>query len=214
MNVNTLNDIIGKMAATRPYFYSEADFQHYLASSLVSRSYTAYLEYPINGDHIDIILEDQGAFYPIELKYRTKAFSCTGLLGDIITLKDQNAHDLGRYEFWEDVWRIENIKNMFLPEEKIMEGYVVILTNDPAYWTVPNSRQCNTIDRQFKIHTGNCVQNVHWVNIPSKSHNNPNYVAGKANYPGLSLTKSYKVPEWIDYSQLNNDQFKFLTIQV
>lgn len=82
------------------------------------------------------------------------------------------------------------------------------------YWKIPVGQSLKTIDRKFKLHKGLCVQNVHWVNIAKKSSNNPNYIAGKSTYPGFALIKSYTVPEWIEYSRLKAQQFKFLTIKV
>ena len=208
MTTAKLNRIVQSLAINRPFFYSEADFQHSLALELERQGYNVYLEYPINGEHIDIIIEKEGWYYPIELKYKTKAFSCPGLFGTTCSLKNQHARDLGRYDYWKDVRRIEDLK---IALNKIKEGYAIILTNDSEYWTATTA----TIDRDFKLHTGMNVQDVFWHNIPQKAKNDPDYVAGRTTYAGFSLSKRYNVPGWIDYSTVNRTQvFKFLTINV
>lgn len=73
MNVSLLSAIISQLAQTRPFFYSEADFQHYLAMALRCAGYKVFLEYPVAKYYIDIIVEDNGMYYPIELKYKTIA---------------------------------------------------------------------------------------------------------------------------------------------
>lgn len=219
MTTAKLNRIVQSLAINRPFFYSEADFQHSLALELDRQGYIVYLEYPINGEHIDIIIEKDGWYYPIELKYKTKAFSCPGLFGTTCSLKNQHARDLGRYDYWKDVRRIEDLK---IAHDKIREGYAIILTNDSEYWTeLTNDSEYwtrpskNTIDCDFKLHTGMNVQDVFWHNIPQKAKNDPDYVAGRTTYAGFSLSKRYNVPGWIDYSTVNRTQvFKFLTINV
>ena len=210
MTAQILNSIISSLAVTRQFYYSEADFQHSLALALSNVGCNVYLEYPIHNEHIDIILEDKGQFYAIELKYRTIALSYKGLLGTPGSLTNQDANDLGRYEFWKDVSRIEKLKSTV----KITEGYVVMLTNDDAYWKIPSGPSLKTIDRLFKIHSGMIVQNVHWTNIPAKASFNPHYKAGRTKYGGFPLSKPYIVPEWIDYSNPSGCQFQFMTIKV
>ena len=214
MTTAKLNSIVQSMAKQRPFFYSEADFQHSLALALKANGYEVFLEYPINGEHIDIIAKKNRAYYPIELKYKTKAFTCIGLFGNTCSLKNQQARDLGRFHYWKDVKRIENIKKGY---QESQEGYAIILTNDSEYWTLPSKP---TIDCDFKLHAGMKVQNVFWHNIPGKAKNDPNYEAGKTVYNGFSLNKKYNVPSWIDYSTVIHPEsdrtqvFKFLTINV
>ena len=217
MTTAKLISIVQSMANNRKYFYSEADFQHSLALALQANGYDVFLEYAINGEHIDIIAKKNGNYYPIELKYRTKAFHCSGLYNNMCVLKDQNARDLGRYDYWEDVKRIEGLKNNYANNQR---GFAIILTNDSEYWTAPPASRTNTIDRDFRIHKGMSVKNVFWNNVPEKAKNNPNYVTGNTTYAGFSLNKKYVVPAWQDYStvkdSMNNSTqvFRFLTIEI
>lgn len=218
MTTAKLNAIVQSMASNRPFFYSEADFQHSLALALKANGYEVFLEYPVNREHIDIIAKKNGKYYPIELKYRTKSFNCSGLCNTMCILKDQNARDIGRYDLWEDVKRIEYLRKGY---QEIGEGYAIILTNDLEYWTAPSSPRSElTIDRDFKLHKGMNVKDVFWHNIPAKVKNDPDYVAGTTVYKGFSLNKKYNVPSWIDYSTILDPKtnrpllFKYLIINV
>lgn len=210
MNQLILNGIIQNLAATRPFFYSEADFQHSLAFALKTAGYNVFLEHPVQTStgiyYIDIILEDKGSYYPIELKYKTKVFPCSGLFCPF-SLKNQGANDIGRYQFWEDVHRIEHILGTC--RDKVAEGYVIMLTNDKKYWEIP-SRPITTNDQRFRIHPGMNVRKVDW--------NNPSSTANR--YPAFHLSANHIVPEWQPYSKAYNInhspncEFKFLTITV
>ena len=213
MNVNLLNQIICKMSANRQYFYSEADFQHNLANALRRAGYTVYLEYPVGGYHIDIILEDNGIFYPIELKYKTCLTRCKDLFNNNTTLKNHGASDIARYSFWQDVYRIEQLK-VSLTGRKFAEGYVIILTNDNKLWA-PKAQK--GIDQMFEIFQTNQVGTVEWT----QTKNAPDYKAGNTWYKAFPLSKVYTVPQWNDYSTgvggqnaKTKKEFKFLTITV
>ena len=210
MNVSILNSTISSLAHLRRFFYSEADFQHCLAMALSRAGYKVFLEQPITVSKdtytVDIVLEDKGLYYPIELKYKTVKDVCAGLLGPC-SLKDQSANDIGRYLFWKDVKRLETIQRNY--PSRIAESYVVMLTNDKKYWEVP-SQPCCTIDQLFRIHPGMCVNKVHWINMASS----PSYRSGRSVYPAINLANTYIVPEWNPYSRANNKEFKYLTIVV
>lgn len=215
MNSSILNAIIMSMAKTRPVFFSEADFQHSLAIELKTRGYAVYLEYPlvINSKeyHIDIVVEDQGLLYPIELKFKTNAATCAGLFCDII-LKNHGAHDINRFLFWKDVDRIELLKRVF--EKKISEGYVIMLSNDDNYWNVP--QKTTRKDQMFLLHPMQIVQCISWVN----TLNAPNYQTKKATYLSFHLKNAYRIPDWLPYSKafdINHNptqEFRFLTLTI
>ncbi len=212
MNTTILNQIIRRMSTSRPYFYSEADFQQNLANELRKAGYTVFLEYPLGGYHIDIILEDKGMFYPIELKYKTCLTKCLDLFKNIISLKNHGASDLARYSLWKDVYKIEQVKAK-CREERISEGYAVILTNDKKLWKMKAS---SGIDRLFELFQSHQVNKVEWIGTKYA----PDYQTGKTWYRAFPLSKIYTVPQWNDYSTgvgLTNKpkmNFKFLTITV
>ena len=214
MTASRLSQIICGMSGKRPFFYSEADFQHNLANELRQTGYTVYLEYPIGGYHIDIILEKDGMFYPIELKYKTCLTKCQDLFKNSVTLKNHGASDIARYSFWKDVYRIEQIKANWA-DGRIAEGYVVMLTNDEKLWT-PKAQK--GIDSVFEIFQSHQVKKVEWGG--AKNNYAPDYKAGTTWYKAFTLSKTYTVPKWNDYSggvcaiDRKNKAFRFLTIAV
>ena len=84
-------------------------------------------------------------WYPIELKYKTMRFMTT-CDGEEYKLKNHVAQDLGRYDFLNDVQRIERLQQS-MPSFK--KGYSLLLTNDPAYWN--NTNRSGTVYEEFKL---------------------------------------------------------------
>ena len=140
-------------------FCNECDLQLQLARYL-SCSYKIHLEYFIpysaveaqmkskllsehdykpQNLYIDIVVEKDGEFLPIELKYKTvplnKDISCFGetVNGENL-LKNHGARDLGAYDFWRDVSRIECLIKRF---NNVKSGIALFVTNDQGYWTLP-----------------------------------------------------------------------------
>jgi hypothetical protein len=132
--------VMSALAAHRPLFHSEADFQHAFAWEL-QRSHPAWairLEVPVRGPfgaiHIDLLAISDDVEVAIELKYKTRKLSLA-VSGEQFALADQAAQDLGRYDFCRDVNRIEE----FAHSSPHREGYALFLTNDSAYWKAPGS---------------------------------------------------------------------------
>jgi len=146
-----LDAVFTKLAAQRPLFHSEADFQHALAWSI--RETNAHdpvrLEFkPISDEriYIDIWIRKQPPV-AIELKYPTRAIDAT-VDSERFKLANQSAQDLTRYDFLKDVSRIERVAKTFPGSS----GYAVLLTNDRSYW-LPSQRG-NTIDSAFRLFDG------------------------------------------------------------
>ena len=211
MTIADINKAISALATKRPYFYSEADFQHALALELAAAGLKVYLEYPVSGIipgrrevHIDIIVIDGTGIYPIELKYKTKKLRVKDITGSYIDLKNHSAQDINTYLFWKDVQRVESLAStQVTPNFKFKKGFVVFLTNDAAYYT-PGSA-LNTIYTPFALCNSQAVQNIHWQHPVSGI----NYTAGKVTYPAFSLQQPY-TPQWQSY----NKDFEYLIIQV
>ena len=103
--------------------------------------------------YTDIIVFNNitGEFIPIELKYKTERFSQVG----VEILKHHGAQDLGSYDFWWDVKRIEILKAGmetltnrkcekidYIKEsdyKTCLRGYSVFVTNDGSYLRGHNS---------------------------------------------------------------------------
>ena len=217
MTIAKLNGIVKTMASNYPFFYSEADFQHSLALALKANGYDVFLEYPITINkktyHIDIIARNAaGIMFPIELKYKTTALTCQGLTGNH-KLRIQSAQDINRFLFWKDVKRLEQLR--LASEDKFSRGFVIMLTNDVSYWSLPKTPDC--IDKLFRIHSNAVVQDVLWTGNKCINHD---YKAGTVTYKHFTLGAQYVVPKWIDYSIVidkvtqKQNEFKYLTISV
>ncbi|MBO8433420.1 MAG: hypothetical protein IAB08_09045 [Bacteroidetes bacterium] len=122
--------------------YDRVEVEYYLPTEmlpeykkLVTRNERLYL---------DIVVAKEGKYLPIELKYKTKEvavamerfgepFSEAGE-GAAGALKSHGAQDLGRYDFWKDVKRLELVKSRF---GNVAGGLAVFLTNDTTYKAKP-----------------------------------------------------------------------------
>lgn len=140
-------------------FCNECDLQLQLARYL-SCSYKIHLEYFIpysaveaqmkskllsehdykpQNLYIDIVVEKDGEFLPIELKYKTmpinaEVYRFGEKLEKVEILKNHGARDLGAYDFWRDVSRIECLIKRF---NNVKNGIALFVTNDQGYWTLP-----------------------------------------------------------------------------
>lgn len=146
-----IKEFLDKELKVGRIFLNEWDFQMNLTLFLTDiKKYKVYLEYAVpfvfcekaNGTYpftnkgninIDIVIEKEGLFYPIELKYKTKkAVIEFERFGETktLSLKDQSRIPMSRYDFWKDVARLEFLKRCF---EKIRGGLCIFLTNNHIY---------------------------------------------------------------------------------
>ena len=146
---------LADLAASRPLFHSEADFQHALAWLLRERgdAEDIRLEKPERGGdrpmYVDILARRGAAWVGIELKYWTRTFVHVEQ-GEEFSLRSQCASDLSRYAFWSDVARLEQLCR----DGRIVEGWAVALTNDSLFW---RPSRAATNDDQFRITDGRTV---------------------------------------------------------
>ncbi len=148
-----IHGLMRKLSESRPIFHSEADFQHALAWLIHDTMPESQirLEYPFRCDgktvYLDIWLPTERI--AIELKHLTRKLKrdCNG---EPFDLKNQSARNIRRYDFLDDIQRLENLAD--IKEEPARAGFAVLLTNDPAYWEVPTSRWESTNDADFRLH--------------------------------------------------------------
>lgn len=129
--------------------FNERDFQMHLAAFLRQTGHydDVDVEYYVplselkgylwnNELRMDVLVCKEKEFLPIELKYKTKSVRKNLLrFGEEVAekvevMKNQGAQDLGMYDFWKDVRRIEIVRKRF---KAIKSGLAVFVTNDPAY---------------------------------------------------------------------------------
>ena len=137
---------------TRP-FTCEAQFQHELAAYLRDHNKNnpkVHLEYFVpkvfiasksSKAYIDIVIEQDNEFVPIELKFKTTSlkpkkslYSCFGNEEKCQLIRKMAAQNINRYAVWKDVKRIEWIKSQPQYCKTVKTGFVVFHTNDPLYF--------------------------------------------------------------------------------
>lgn len=202
-------EILIALAAQRPIFHSEADFQHAFAWEIHRRLPNASirLEFPVRPLNkqlfLDVWVAQGDAIFAVELKYKTRALSV--YIGDEqFALKDQSAQDIGRYDFIKDIQRLEQI----VAGRKNVVGYAILLTNDSAYWKPPRDRL--TVDASFRLHQGRTLRGtLSWSAAASEG-------TTRSREQPLRLDGTYRVP-WESYSQPSNKScgsFRYLAIKV
>ena len=204
--------LMRELAIERLLFHSEADFQHALAWCIHDKypGSGVRLEYkpPINtGEEkmqLEIWLARLGI--AIELKYKTaKPKKEIVHNGESFDLRDQRAHDHGRYDFLKDIERLEGLSGF--PQAKA--GFAILLTNDDLYWRGPIRK--GTFDAQFNL-SGDPDLKINRVTAWDKDTSAG--TMGKRRYP-IVLKKSYEA-EWRDYRCVTSErygQFRYLMVR-
>ena len=194
----------------KQFFYNECHLQMELAAYLrQSGNYcNVHLEYfvPLSINvqpqnlYIDIVVEKDGEYLPIELKYKTaplkKNLDRFGeVLQGVDVLKNHGARDLGAYDFWRDVNRIECLVKRF---SNVKNGIALFLTNDQGYWTLPKDGT-NPNYANFSMKDGKHSQEKNWQGNTAMS----------AARPSFNVNKVYDL-EWKDY----NLPFRYCLLEI
>jgi hypothetical protein len=151
--------------------------------------------------YVDIVVEIKNVYYPIEIKYKTikqefnlNIFGENGLL--VATLK-HGASNLGCYDLWKDVKRLEILKERFQNVEK---GIILFVTNDSGYRRLPLNM--NAGYAQFSIHDGRLVNLgdvLNWNGELAIAQGRP-LILMNNNY-----LISWKVLNTINWNKVNNN---------
>jgi len=191
------------LAARRPVFHSERDFQLALAWEIQSadRQMRVYLETrPAEGVHLDLACErpDLRSYTAIELKYLTRRWD-GDVEGQEFHLKDQGAHDYGRYGVVKDVWRIETFTRL----RPGSNGAVITLTNDERYWNPSTGSTAS--DAAFRIGEGEVLEGARsWARPPASTERSG----------ALDLSGRYRML-WSDFSSFGEGgRLRQLVIEV
>jgi hypothetical protein len=149
--------------------------------------------------YIDIVLHKDGRYYPIEIKFKTKCQEVPiQLFGlhQMIQLGHHGAQNIGCYDFWKDVKRLELYESSF---QNVEQGIMLFVTNDETYLQAPLNM--NAGYAQYSIHAEKTVtqhETLDWNRALSISRNRP----------PIQLNKSYHL-EWTQM-QLQNHFFLLL----
>lgn len=202
--------ILKGLANERPIYHSEADFQHALAWKIQKYCYDKGLNANIRlekpsyfddkNNYIDLIVELDDVIIAIELKYKTKKLDNFIFNNESFNLKNHGAHNLNRYDFIKDIWRLENFLSQGYPKRTI--GYAIFLTNDSAYQKA--SRKAEVDDLDFRIHQRllNAGELKWKFNENKRKRKNSIY-----------LLSDYDL-DWANYSKVNNHTFDYLLVEV
>ena len=183
-------DVFAFLESNDELLFNERDFQMHLATWL-RNSANHYddvdVEYYVPRSELenyvwdselrlDIVVKKGGEYCPVELKYKTKKVARQisrfdeVLPNEVVVMKNQGAQDLGMYDFWKDVRRVELVRNRF---ERVKGGLAVFVTNDPLY-TKASKPTSNNYLLNMAEGTPHSKQK-HWLNPESscaKSHPN------------------------------------------
>ena len=193
-------DVFAFLESNNELLFNERDFQMHLATWLrnsanhyddVDVEYyvpkTELKNYIWDSElRLDIVVKKDGEYCPVELKYKTKKVEkqltrFDEVLHDkVVVMKNQGAQDLGMYDFWKDVRRVELVRNRF---KNVKGGLAVFVTNDPLY--TKKSRE-NSNNFLFNMDEGKHGTAKHWQN--------PDSTCAKT-HPDFEVEREYAI-EW------------------
>ncbi len=238
--MNFFENSVLKLQDKRKIFHSEDDLKLSLAITIKEfyPEFEIRLEKPttinmisVDGEKtvvrapIDIIVYDKnGKSVPIELKYKTKKLEIEHN-GELYSLTNHGATDIGRYSFRKDIYRIEQ----YLSTEKNSDiGFIFILTNEDNYIN-NNVELKETFDKHFTCHQNGLFEKKYkgwnYSKIDKtkyvKSNNTWKYINQNKKHWTCTNDKSYILElnnnypiNWKEYSKFKNHEFKFCVIKV
>ena len=193
-------DVFAFLESNDELLFNERDFQMHLATWLrgsANRYDDVDVEYYVPKSELenyvwdselrlDIVVKKDGEYCPVELKYKTKKVERQITRFDevmhdkVVVMKNQGAQDLGMYDFWKDVRRVELVRRRFA---KVKGGLAVFVTNDPLYTKASRSTSNNYL---FGMAEGAHGTAKHWQN--------PDSTCAKT-HPDFEVEREYNI-EW------------------
>lgn len=194
-------DVFAFLESNEELLFNERDFQMHLATWLrnfSNRYDDVDVEYYVPWQELegyvweselrlDIVVKKDGEYCPVELKYKTKKVERQITRFDevmhdkVVVIKNQGAQDLGMYDFWKDVRRVELVRNRF---ERVKGGLAVFVTND-VFYTKGSKESSNNYLFNMSVGKAHSRQK-HWAN--------PESTCAKT-HPNFEVEKEYAV-EW------------------
>jgi len=183
------------------FFLREEDIQLYLANKFILTELfdDVFIEYhvpsnliagypwaDINNIYVDIVLRHGQEFYPIEIKYKTVTqilpFNVFGHNINV-ALGQHGAQNIGCYDFWKDLKRVEILEQTF---NQVSRGLTLFVSNDLSYQQAPLNP--NAGYAPFSIHQGR--------HLAAGTFLNWNRDLAVANgRPGLTINYDYDI-DW------------------
>ena len=212
-------DVFAFLESYNELLFNERDFQMHLATWL--RNSTNHyddvdVEYYVPKTELDnyiwdselrldIVVKKDGEYCPVELKYKTKKVErqisrFDEMLDDkVVVMKNQGAQDLGMYDFWKDVRRVELVRNRF---KNVKGGLAVFVTNDQLYTKA--SRQ-NSNNYLLNMTEGKHSAIKHWQNEDSAC-------AKMKSYKSFEVEKEYSI-KW-HHRNVDNIPFHYCVVYI
>lgn len=199
---------LGELRRSRRVFHSEADFQHALALAIAASDPGARVRLesrPLPGMRLDLLASGPGlsGYLAVELKYLTAAWTGEDG-GEQFKLLSQGAQDIRAYDVVKDVQRVEQLVGM----HPGWRGLVLVLANDPAYWSRPAHGRATNADA-FRIYEGQALSGRRaWGPLTGAG-------TMKDRTSPVDLHGSY-VCHWAEYSSLPGSRgtFRMLALDV
>lgn len=211
-------DVFAFLESNEELLFNERDFQMHLATWLRKSAndyddvdveyYVPKIELPNyvwdSELRLDIVVKKDGEYCPVELKYKTKKVErqisrFDEMLDKVDVMKNQGAHDLGMYDFWKDVRRIELVRNRF---EKVKGGLAIFVTNDALYTKASRPESNNYL---LNMNDGMHSPIKHWQNENSAC-------AKMKSYKSFEVEKEYSI-NW-HHRNVDNIPFHYCVVNV
>ncbi len=209
-----LGDVLRSLAAKRPAFHAEADFQFALAWELQElcrekEDPRIRMEWipPCGGrTHIDTLATVNGRRTAIELKYSKRPVGGSNriVINDETFTFGENPDDVARHGFLRDIERLEGLLRA---EQGVDCGCAVLLTNNWLCWKEPRP---DSKGHQFSTHDQRVVMPglLRWKEDTAQTT--------KSNYADVNIAGRY-VMRWRDYAtvcEANGGLFRYLLVDV
>jgi len=209
-------DILQYLEENNELLFNERDLQIHLAQHLIGTGHykDVDVEYYVpqqeldnyiwnNELKLDILVRNGEEFLPVELKYKTKKHNKPlprfgePLPRVVEVLKDQGAQDLGMYDFWKDVRRVELVRNRFA---NVKNGMAVFVTNDKQYLAPVRETSNNLL---FSMEEGMHGKAKHWLKPES---------ASAKSHPDFDLDAEYNI-QW-KHNTYEEIEFHYCIVEI
>ena len=200
-------NLMRELATQRPVFHSEDDFKFALGWLLANRLPDTRIRFerPRTAPkriRVDLEYQEGKANVAVELKYKTRPLSAT-IHDEPFSLAGHGAEDLGKYDYWRDVERLEHL----VATRQVDSGTALMLTNDSAYWS---ASRIGTIVEDFDLSEGRVASGV----LAWPPHASTGTTKGRER--NITLIGSYRI-QWMEYSQVGagpNSRFRYTVVQI
>jgi len=158
--------------------------------------------------YLDLVVTDkyESEYVPIEIKYKTRRLTTNKIFNkkteeEIELLRNQGAHNIGMYNFWKDVHRLEMVRDTYC-DFGVKSGIAIFVTNDPHYFKPEEKEKDDVIRFLFRMTEGRKTSKgvLEWKERGKGYDIGDNVIK---TYPKFELEGCYKI-EWQDIRQVHN----------